>query len=276
MAIVLRAIEWARAGAMIAAACSALWLLSGWLRSRGRTWTALAAALREDPTAFYLLLTVVATGLAIGGRDGLWQFVYWLPGFNFIRGSSRFTVLTVLGIGVLAGVGFDRLTAAATPGRRRAAAVIVGAMMIAEFSAIPYRGVPYRLDIPAADQWVARQAKPFSIAEVPVTTSDRYHSNYMLHSMAHWQKTVHGFSGIRPPLHEELYDQLRSFPSDDSVRRLAELGVNYVIVHGSWFPPEERRLVEERLPAFASWLTLEYADPDSRVYSIHRPSGKGF
>jgi hypothetical protein len=93
----------------------------------------------------------------------------------------------------------------------------------------------------------------------------------MLHSMAHWQKTVNGYSGIRPPLHEELYDQLRTFPSEDSVRHLAQLNVTYVIVHSSWFPAEQRRLLEERLLAFGSSLKLEYMDQDSRVYSIPRP-----
>ena len=69
-----------------------------------------------------------------------------------------------------------------------------------------------------------------------------------------------------------LYDQLRTFPSDDSIRRLAQLDVTYVIVHSSWFPPEERRLVEERLSGFGKSLKLEYMDADSRVYSVHRPS----
>ena len=183
-------------------------------------------------------------------------------------------VLGLLGVAVLAGVGFDRLTARLAPSFRRLAAVVVGGLLVAEFSSIPYRGVPYRLEIPAADLWVAQQQKPFAIAEVPVTTSERYHSNYMLHSLAHWQKTVHGFSGIRPALHEVLYDQLRSFPSEESLRNLAQLDVTYVIVHSSWFPPEERHLVEERLPGFGSWLKLEYMDPDSRVYSIRRPSKK--
>ena len=145
-------------------------------------------------------------------------------------------------------------------------------MLLAEFSAIPFKGVPYRLDIPAADQWVARQPKPFAVAEVPVTTSERYHSNYMLHSMAHWQKTVHGFSGIRPALHEELY---RSAPDISERRqRSPSCAARRDLCHRpqQLVPPEERRLVEERLPAFGSWLKLEYMDPDSRVYSIHRPS----
>ena len=147
----------------------------------------------RSPTAFYLVLTIASAGLALGGRYWPWQSVYWLPGFNFIRGPSRFMVLGLLGVAVLAGVGFDRLTARLGPVPRRLAAVVVGVVLVAEFSAIPYNGVPYRLDIPAADLWVARQQKPFSIAEVPVTTSERYHSNYMLHSMAHWQKTVNGY-----------------------------------------------------------------------------------
>jgi hypothetical protein len=268
---IVRALDWLRPALMIGAGLVAIWSASVWLAGRREAWIAWGARYRRSPTGFYLLLTIVSAGLALGGRYWLWRSIFWLPGFNFIRGPSRFMVLGLLGVAVLAGVGFDRLTARLAPSRRGLAAVMVGGLLLAEFSAIPFNGVPFRLDIPAVDLWVAQQQKPFSIAEVPVATSERYQSNYMLHSMAHWQKTVNGYSGIRPALHEELYDQLRSFPSEDSVRRLAQLNVTYVIVHSSWFPPEERRLVEERLLAFGSWLKLEYMDLDSRVYSIHHP-----
>jgi hypothetical protein len=270
--MIVRALEWLRFVFAVVAALVAVWYLWTVIASRRAAWIAWGARYRRSPVPLYLMMTIVSAGFALGGRYGLWQFVYWLPGFNFIRGSSRFMVLGLLGIAVLTGAGFDRLTARLAASGRRVAAVVVGGLLLAEFSAIPFKGVPYRLDIPAADMWVARQQKPFSIAEVPVATSERYHSNYMLHSMAHWQKTVHGFSGIRPALHEELYAQLRGFPSEASIRHLAQLDVTYLIVHGSWFPPEERRLVEEDLPAFASWLKLEYIDEDSRVYSIRRPS----
>jgi hypothetical protein len=230
----------------------------------------MADLFRRSPTAFYLLLTLVCVSLSTGA-SGLWRFVYWLPGFNFIRGPSRFMIPALLGIAVLAGFGFERISRGLSSRGRVLAAVAVAALLLMEFEAVPYRGVPYELTIPAADAWVAEQPRPFAVAEVPVTTSARYHSNYMLHSMAHWQKTVHGFSGIVPPLHEELYDQLRSFPSEESLRSLAQLDVNYVIVHGSWFPPEERSQVEMRLAGFASWLKLEYEDTDSRVYSVRRP-----
>jgi hypothetical protein len=267
----VHALDRVRAMSAIAAALAAVWWICAWLRGHRDAWIEWGAPYRRSPTPLYLLLVVVSVALAVGGQQGLWQFVYWLPGFNFIRGSSRFMVPGLLGVAVLAGVGFDVLASRIAAAPRRMAAVVAAGVLLAEFSAIPYRGVPYRLEIPAADLWLAQQPKPFSVAEVPVTRSERYHSNYMLHSMAHWQKTVHGFSGILPALHETLYSELRGFPSEDSVRRLAQLGVTHVVVHGSWFPPEERSLVEARLPSFGAWLTLEYMDEDSRVYSIHSP-----
>jgi hypothetical protein len=70
---------------------------------------------------------------------------------------------------------------------------------------------------------------------------------------------------------QELDDQLRTFPSEDSVRHLAQLDVTYVIVHSSWFP-RKNGVRSKSLLAFGPWLKLEYRDPDSRVYSMHRPS----
>lgn len=264
---VVRLLDMVRVGASLAAGLAFIWWTCQSLVRRRTAWTEWGAPFRRSPTAFYLLLMVVCVSLALGA-SGPWRFVYWLPGLNFVRGPSRFMTLGVLAIAVLAGIGFDRLCALLAPVRRPLAAVVVGLLLLAECAAVPFRGVPYRVDTPAADLWVARQPRPFSIAEVPAPGSERYNSNYMLHSMVHWQKTVHGFSGIVPPLHEELYRLLRRFPSDESLRRLAEIDVRYVIVHSSWYPPEERTAVERSLSDFDRWLKLEYQDSDSRVYSI--------
>ena len=86
-------------------------------------------------------------------------------------------------------------------------------------------GSPYASAYADVDRWLDSQPKPFAIAEVPVGLSWRYHSTYMLHSMAHWQKTVHGYSGWLPALHERLYDLLRSFPDVESVDALRSMGV---------------------------------------------------
>ena len=208
---------------------------------------------------------------ARGRGTGLWQFVYWLPGFNFIREPSRFMLLGLLGVAVLAGMGFDWLSARLAPSRLASPAVVVGGLLVAEFSMIPFKATPYRLEIPAVDLWVARPAEAIHDRGGPGAGSERYHSNYMLHSMAHWQKTVHGYSGIRPALHDEAVPATREI--SERRKRPASCATRRDIRHRpqQLVPPEERGSIEERLPAFGSSLKLEYMDADSRVYSVHRP-----
>lgn len=217
---------------------------------------------------FYGLLTLGAALLAIGPPLGLWPLVYWLPGFNFIRVPSRFVILAVLGLAVLAGFGFDFVRARLAPARRRGLALALGALMVGEFAAIPLPTRAYAVAIPAVDRWLDTRPKPFVVAEVPVDGSERLQSTYMLHSMAHWQKTVHGHSGIRPGLHVELYDRLRSFPDAASLDALDRFGVTYVVVHPEYYREGEWEAVQERLEAFGDRLALAHEADGGRVYRL--------
>src|SRR5262249_44235790 len=88
------------------------WLsrIRAWRRTRARRF-------REDPVVFYTLLTLVGVWASIGPPLGIWPAIYWLPGFNFIRVPSRFMLLAILGIAVLAGIGVERLAARVAPHR---------------------------------------------------------------------------------------------------------------------------------------------------------------
>jgi hypothetical protein len=270
-AIAARILHLLRQLTAIAVGLAFVWLVFSWMKRHHETWIASLAPVRRNPAAFYFLLTAVCIALALGPPYGLWGHVYWLPGFNFIRGSSRFMVLGLLGIAVLAGIGFERLGARLAPGARRAAAGILVALMAAEFAAQPF-GTPYEVDVPAADQWVARQPKPFVVAEVPSAGGyARFQTMYMLHSMAHWQKTVHGYGGIRPYVHSVLYQELDRFPDTSSLQHLFDLDVTYVIVHVDMYPPEDWARIDERLRAFGDRLELRYSDPAGRVYALRRP-----
>jgi hypothetical protein len=216
---------------------------------------------------YYGLLTALSLLLATGL---VWPYVYWLPGLNFIRVPSRFMILAMLGLSVLAALGVERLRAA-LPGVRTVVPIAAFALLFAEFVSIPFGHVPYQVTLPAADRWLDGQPKPFVVAEVPVKSSDRYQTAYMFHSMAHWQKTVHGYSGMRPPLHEVLYRQLQRFPDADSLNKLTELGVTYIVVHtDQYHEAGEWAAVEERLKLYEGKLLLEYQDRGARVYSLRR------
>jgi hypothetical protein len=133
------------------------------------------------------------------------------------------------------------------------------------------------VDIPLADRWLARQPAPFAVAEVPLPDPlqagpfERRQTLYMLHSMGHWQKTVHGYSGIRAPLHDRLYVLLRSFPDEASLDELARLGVRYVVVHTELYPPGEWEQAAARIDRYGGRLLLEHVAGTGRVYSLRPP-----
>jgi hypothetical protein len=223
---------------------------------------------------FYGILVFVSLWLSIGAPLGLWQFVYWMPGLSFMRVPSRFIILAVLGLAVLAGAGFDRLAAGLAPRRQRFWAIAVTLLLVVEFAGMPLDVAPYRVDIPLADRWLATRPAPFAVAEVPLPDPrqagpfERRQTMYMLHSTGHWQKTVHGYSGIRAPLHDRLYVLLRNFPDDASLDELARLDVRYVVVHTELYPPGEWEQIAARIDRYGSRLQLEHVGGTGRVYSL--------
>src|SRR4029079_5807717 len=102
------------------------------------------------------------------------------------------------------------------PVRRTFCVVVVCIALVAEFSASPLGVAGDAAQIPAIDRWLAWRAGPLVVAEVPVdarvSERDLQQSIYMRHSMAHWHRTVHGYSGVHPPLTEGIYEHLTRFP----------------------------------------------------------------
>lgn len=222
---------------------------------------------------FYGLLATLSVLLFIDGPLSLWPWVYSWPGMNFIRAPSRFMILTMLCLAVLAGAGFERLVARWTTVSQRAAGVVVALLMLAEFNAYPFEGVDYTVPAPAVDRWLATQPAPFVVAEVPLPDPrnsgrfERFQTMAMLHAMSHWQKTVHGYSGFRAPFHDQLYLDLRRFPDETSITRLQAVGVNYVVVHRSLVEPGQWPAFESRL-AQAAGIRMVHEQDGDRVYSL--------
>jgi hypothetical protein len=226
--------------------------------------------------AVYALLVVVSIWLAVGPPLGIWPLVYWLPGFNFIRAASRFMLLAMLGLSVLAGAGYERLSSRLGQRARASGALAVAALLALEF-AVPLGVSPYAIVVPTADRWLARQPMPFTVAELPlpppshVYEFEKRQSEFMLHATVHWQKTIHGWSGLTPPSHLFLYDRLTRFPDPDSVRALAEFRVDYLVIHPDLYPPGEWAAVERGLAAQQGRIELRYADSSGRVYALTTP-----
>jgi hypothetical protein len=233
------------------------------------------SALRSA-TAFYALLGALSILMFIEWPFELWRYVYWLPGFNFIRVPSRFMILAMLALSVLAAIGFDRATAGLQPRARMIAGAILGLLLMAEYTVYPFPSVPYQVTIPAIDRWLDTQPKPFVVAEVPVPRLgdlgrlERQQTQAMLHATAHWQKTVHGYSGIRRSFHDDLYRAMGDFPDPDSISGLRAAGVTYVVVHSAEYGSRWASIEEEIKQSPA--LRLERTDGTDRVYRLLPPA----
>jgi hypothetical protein len=222
-----------------------------------------------DLRAFYLVVVIACALLAIGPPYGPWRFLYWLPGLSFIRVPSRFMILAMLGVGVLSAYGFERLAATTSRRIRSIAAAGVTLALCLEFSVVPFELVPDPVEIPAADRWLDTRPKPFVVAEMPFMDP----TIPMLHSMAHWQKIVHGYSGWNPPATQELAARLATFPDDASLAALRAAGVMFIVVHGGTYPPGDWPQVEQRLAGADAQLRLEFRDGNDRVYELSASTG---
>lgn len=251
------------------------------LTQLGPTLRRCGAALRRQRTnsaLFYAIVALLCAWLMIGPPYGVWQWVYKWPVLNFIRAPTRFVLLGLMSFAVLAGMAFDRMCRPLSRVPRVVMASAMAVLCLIEFASMPLEGRPYELIVPAADQWLNQQPKPFVVGEVPmpdpddVNLANTLNARYMLHATAHWQQTVHGYSGLLPKAHEDLYAALWKFPSQDAITRLLSFNVTYVVVHEDFSSAAQRAKTDAALLPFAAWLTLVHEAADGRVYALHRPT----
>lgn len=235
---------------------------------------------RRGPLLYYTALVVASLWLALGPAFGLYWVVHNWPGLSFIRVPSRFTLVTLLGLSVLAGAAFERLVPRRKPAAYRSWAALAAILVAVEAFAAPLAIVEAKTPLaPAADRWLATQPGPFVVAEFPFgdwtkpASWDYRQSEYMLHSTAHWQKTIHGYSGITPHLHAVLYREIANFPDTRSLDRLEGLGVTFVVVHTRRYRREDWPAVDAGLQRFPEDLTLAYEDDEARVYRVRLRRG---
>lgn len=268
--VAARIVDWVLPILAILVVIAAVWYARVWLSGGpGQAIAQWAGARRRDATSFYLVLTLFTFGLALGPPYGLWQYVYWMPVFSFIRAHARFALVALLGLAVLAAIGFDAITRRRSRRARSILATALGVLLVVEYAAMPMAVRSSNLNVPSVDRWLDSQPKPFVVAEVPVN-GEHDQVDYMIHSTAHWQRTVHGFHGWRHPFHERLYWDMQSFPDEKSLSQLSELGVTYVVVHTDRYRPGDWRSVEDRLRLYSDRLRVAHVEGAGRVYSLVR------
>ena len=148
-----------------------------------------------------MLFRSLCVWLAVGPPLGLWGLINHLPGLTFIRVPSRFMVLGVLALGIVAGFGLDQLRRHRSAGFRLAA-TLLPLLLLQE--AVPFNmpGLDFDPAPAAIDRYVATRNDVGALLEAPLSDSrgdaarEQRSTAFMLHSMAHWKPIFQGFSEI--------------------------------------------------------------------------------
>ncbi len=226
------------------------------LTSGGRT---------REITTMYAGVGLLALWASFGPSAGLYRLLYAaVPAFSLMRAPSRFGVVVLLVLAVLAGIGIARA-------RRRllhspvAAALLVVVVVGEHAVPLEFQAVP-----PPEPAYVALARLPYgALIEMPVYSERAQfaRARYMLASTIHWKPIVNAYSDYIPADFEARMDVLGQFPSAESFRSLQRDNVRYAMFHldayGAMSADLERRLAE-----FAPYLSLRYEDRTTKLYEL--------
>lgn len=86
--------------------------------------------------------------------------------------------------------------------------------------------------------WLKEQPENVTILELPISELqfigwDLTQQAYMLYNTVHWKRMVNGIHTVYPIGYHEQFELLKTFPSDESLERIKELNITYVVFHKS-------------------------------------------
>ena len=228
---------------------------------------------RGEVVLFYGGLAVLACWTSFGPAAGLYSVLYSaVPMFAWLRAPSRFGVLVVFALSVLAGAGVSVLLREMFDRRDRRYATSVAcvlAIAAAGELVVPLR-MPETRPVDRAYRVLADSPRgaviemPFYYPEVGLFQ----HAKYMLASTAHWMPMVNGYSDYIPPDFVDHVLTLAPFPSRDAFKLLEPNRVRYAVFHMYGYNTQNRNEVLARLKQFEPYLRPLYMDDYTRLYEI--------
>jgi hypothetical protein len=227
------------------------------------------SAWRRHAVRYAGLLLVTGVALSLGpeiGRGtwalpGPFELLRRIPPANIVRAPSRFGVLALLAIGLLAAVGWARL---AKRMRAPRLAFALAATLIATEAFPVGLGSAWRTAAqppPVAD-WLARAPRGPTL-ELPWDLSGLY----LYWSTVHWQPMINGHGTIEPPGNLGLGLLGVRWPAPYASRILRRAGVRYVVVHLDSLTPGQRQRISSADP-LPEGVALAVAIGPDRVYRI--------
>lgn len=222
----------------------------------------------------YAATAVLAVELSLGLNGALYTWLYdHIFAFRGFRAPARFAILAGCALAVLAGFGFQYLRRAlsAKPARRYLLATVLIVLGV-ESGSSPLALLAQPTAVPPVYQFL-NAAERSVIIEFPVRD---YDTTFMFWSIYHWHRLVNGYSGYTPNDVVDTMALMKTFPDDESVARLAELDVRYVLIHRAFYKPHEYVDLMDRAARRPELISGgRYRDwvGDTQIFELRQASG---
>lgn len=164
-----------------------------------------------------------------GARDVYAAFQRYVFGFAAIRAPARFAVLVMFALVTLAALGWRELAP------RRLKWLLIAVMAVEYLNVpLPLTAAPPR-ETPVG-QWLRREPDRGPVLYLPLAL-DVENTPAMVQTLEHRRAIVNGYSGQRPNFYSALVDTMKTFPSDQSLLALNEIGVRFIVSPTPIAPP---------------------------------------
>lgn len=229
----------------------------GWRHSRLARWA--------------IALIIVGVVLSLGTATPVYEVLYrFVPPMQSIRAASRFGMLALVGIALLAAVALAWLQRRMRPRHAQVTVIIAACLVTVEAFHAPITTTPFT-GIPAVYSLLRDEPGPVLLAEMPFYPPDGVFQNgeYVLNATSHWRPVMNGYSGLTPMTYRHFADTLWYFPEPRAFMGLREAGATHVMVHLEKFGADAADVVRtlNDLPD----LRLIAADRDGhRLYRLVR------
>lgn len=175
------------------------------------------------------MISIGVVGFALSfGPDGIRDLYAFFQravfGSQAIRAPARFAVLVMFALTTLAALGWREFRGASY--RRWTIALFA-------LAAIELLNVPMPLTAAppletGVGQWLRREPGDGAVAFLPIGV-DVESTPAMVQSLEHRRPLINGYSGQRPSFYTALVDSLGTFPGDEALLALKEVGARFVV-----------------------------------------------
>lgn len=157
----------------------------------------------------------------------LWLYLY-LPFLSAMRVWTRFGILTMLSVSVVAAWGLDAFLARFRGRLRGTVAGGVTCLLLLDLAVLPYPYGYTKTDAQPVDLWLAHQALGSPVAAFPLERT--WNGSALAATRFHRQPVAYGYGSFTPRQFAQVRPTLSAWPSTDTLELLREWGIRYVLV----------------------------------------------